>query len=200
MSMDKPYRVEVTVDAPRDVVWRELTEPERVRHWFGWEYDGLEEEIKVIFEEHAQLLPPDRIEMSMDGLIELEERGPQTLIRVTKPGDLDALEWKDVYGDIEEGWITFLHQLRYRLAVAPDARRRTIFRSGPATMVDLPGELWHSSRYQRGFVADGELAVLGVKPNGDGMLVVTLIDPSEAEYAAAEARWDQVWEQSISAP
>jgi len=63
MSMDKPYRVEVTVDAPRDVVWRELTEPERVRHWFGWEYDGLEEEIKVIFSEHAKLLPPDRIEV-----------------------------------------------------------------------------------------------------------------------------------------
>ena len=46
MSMDKPFRVEVTVDAPRDVVWRELTEPERIRHWFGWEYDGLDEEIK----------------------------------------------------------------------------------------------------------------------------------------------------------
>ena len=195
MSMDKPFRVEVTVDAPRDVVWRELTESERIRHWFGWEYDGLDDEIKVIFETHAKLLPPDRIEMPMDGLIELSGRGPQTLIRVTKPGDLDALEWKDVYGDIEEGWITFLHQLRYRLAVAPDAVRRTIFRSGPATMADLPGALWHSSRYQRGFVANGELAVLGVKPNGDGMLVVTLIAPSEEEYAAAEARWNDVWMQ-----
>ena len=46
MSMDKPFRVEVTVDAPRDVVWRELTESERIRHWFGWEYDGLDDEIK----------------------------------------------------------------------------------------------------------------------------------------------------------
>ena len=195
MSMDKPFRVEVTVDAPRDVVWRELTERERVRHWFGWEYDGLDDEIKLIFEEHAKLVPPDRIEMPMDGLIELSDHGPQTLIRVTKPGDLDALEWKDVYGDIEEGWITFLHQLRYRLAVAPDASRRTIYRTGPARLVDLPGEPWHSSRYQRGFVANGALAVLGVKPNGDGMLVVTLIAPSEEEYAAAEARWNDVWTQ-----
>ena len=195
MSMDKPFRVEVTVDAPRDVVWRELTESERIRHWFGWEYDGLDDEITQIFQEHAKLVPPDRIEMPMDGLIELEERGPQTLIRVTKPGDLDALEWKDVYGDIEEGWITFLHQLRYRLAVAPDASRRTIYRTGPARLVDLPGEPWHSSRYQRGFVANGELAVLGVKPNGDGMLVVTLIAPSEQEYAAAETRWNDVWTQ-----
>ena len=47
MSMDKPFRVEVSVDAPRDVVWRALTEPERIRHWFGWEYDGLEDEIEL---------------------------------------------------------------------------------------------------------------------------------------------------------
>ena len=62
MSMDKPFRVEVTVDAPRDVVWRELTESERIRHWFGWEYDGLDDEIKQIFEEHAEAASarPDR--------------------------------------------------------------------------------------------------------------------------------------------
>lgn len=193
MSMDKPFRVEVTVDAPRDVVWRELTEPERVRHWFGWDYDGLEAEIDLIFAEHATLKPPDRIEMPMDGLIELEDHGPRTLIRVTKPGDLDALEWKDVYGDIEEGWITFLHQLRHRLAVAPDAPRRTILREGPARLVDLPGTLWHASRYQRGFEEDGVLAVLGVNPGGEGRLVVTTYGLDDVGFAAAEASWDEVW-------
>ena len=73
MSMDKPFRVEVTVDAPRDEVWRALTEPEQIRHWFGWEYDGLDDEIEFIFVEHAKLHPPDRIEMSDDGVIELDE-------------------------------------------------------------------------------------------------------------------------------
>ena len=58
MSMDKPYRVEVTVDAPRDEVWRALTEPEQIRHWFGWEYDGLEGEIELIFRAHEA--PPAR--------------------------------------------------------------------------------------------------------------------------------------------
>ena len=57
MSMDKPFRVEVTVDAPRDTVWRALTEPEQIRHWFGWDYDGLEDEIRLIFVEHASLIP-----------------------------------------------------------------------------------------------------------------------------------------------
>ena len=192
MSMDKPFRVEVTVDAPRDAVWRALTEPEQIRHWFGWEYDGLDEEIKLIFQEHAKLVPPDRIEMPEDGLIELEARGDRTLIRVTKPGDLDALEWKDVFGDIEEGWITFLNQLRHRFAVAPDGARRTLFRTGKATLVDLPGEVWHTSHYQRGFTSDGELAVLGVKPSGDAILIVTVYDVTDEEFAAAQARWDQV--------
>jgi hypothetical protein len=101
MSMDKPFRVEVVVDAPRDAVWRALTEPEQIRHWFGWDYDGLQDEIELIFVQHATLVPPNRIEMSEDGLIELEEAGPgRTLIRATKPGDLDAAEWRDVYGDI----------------------------------------------------------------------------------------------------
>jgi hypothetical protein len=199
MSMDKPFRVEVTVDAPRDAVWRALTEPEQVRHWFGWEYDGLDEEIRLIFQEHAQLMPPDRIEMPMDGLIELVEQGPRTLIRVTKPGDLDALEWKDVYGDIEEGWITFLHQLRHRFAVAPEGERRMIVTTGKATLVDLPGEPWHASAFQRGFLDGEELAVLGVKPNGDGMLLVSMFDASDETFAAAQARWAEVWEERVQA-
>jgi hypothetical protein len=193
MSMDKPFRVEVTVDAPRDVVWRELTESERIRHWFGWEYEGLDDEIKVIFEEHATLLPPDRIEMPMDGLIELEERGPQTPIRVTKPGDLDALEWKDVYGDIEEGWITFLHQLRHRIARHPNSTRRTIFRRRKGTLPELPGEPWHESRYQRGADVDGELLIVFAKPAGDATLLVTTYDLDDEAFAAAEARWEAWW-------
>ena len=62
-GMEKPFRVEVVVDAPRDVVWRELTEPERIRHWFGWDSDGLDEEIQFIFVEHASPIPPDRLEL-----------------------------------------------------------------------------------------------------------------------------------------
>ena len=67
MSMDKPFRVEVTVDAPRDEVWRALTEPERIKHWFGWEYDGLDDEVQLIFVDHATHFPPERIELPADG-------------------------------------------------------------------------------------------------------------------------------------
>jgi hypothetical protein len=131
MSMDKPYRIEVTVDAPRDVVWRALTEPDQIRHWFGWEYDGLDEEIEWIFVKEARKHPPDRIEFDSD--VTLHDLGDgRTLIRAVKPGDLDAAEWQDVYGDIEEGWITFFNQLRHRLRFHPDGRRRMIVRKAPS--------------------------------------------------------------------
>jgi hypothetical protein len=198
MSMDKPYRVEVTVDAPRDVVWRALTEPEQIRHWFGWEYDGLDEEIEFIFVNHATLHPPDRIEMSEDGLIELEDAGPnRTLIRATKPGDLEAAEWRDVYGDIEEGWITFFNQLRHRLARHPDSNRRMIVRKATlANLPDVPGEPWHSSRHQRGADVDGALVIVFTKPhNGEAMLLVTTYDLDDDAFTAAEQRWNAWWEQ-----
>ena len=204
MSMDKPFRVEVAVDAPRDAVWRAFTEPEQIRHWFGWDYDGLEDEIRHIFADHATLVPPGLIKLEPDGTIELEPLGAdRTLIRATKPGDLDAAEWKDVYGDIEEGWITFFNQLRHRLAHHPDAARRMVIRSGPAipTRLALPGEPWHETRYQRGAqVEDGSLAIVFTKAPltsaepAETMLLVTTYDLDDGAYAAAEAHWAAWWE------
>ena len=194
-GMDKPYRVEVEVDAPRDVVWRELTEPERIRHWFGWETDSLDEEIQFIFVEHANPIPPDRIELVEGGTTELIERGDKTLIRVTKPGDLDAAEWQDVYGDIEEGWITFFHQLRYKLAVGGRERHMLVLTGSvvPSSVV-LEGSPWHASRYQRGAVVDGALVIVGFKvpltsdEPADGMLLVTTYD------AEVDASWTSWWD------
>jgi hypothetical protein len=193
MSMDKPFRVEVGVDAPRDVVWRALTEPQQIRHWFGWEYEGLDEEIDHIFVKDATLYPPHRIDLGEND-IELVELGPnRTLIRVTKPGDVDAAEWQDVYGDVEEGWITFFNQLRHRLERHPDSTRRMIVRTTtlPA-LPELPGEAWHSSRHQRGAEADGALVVVFRKPDsGDAMLLVTTYDLDDDAFAAAERQWDE---------
>jgi hypothetical protein len=204
MSMDKPFRVEVEVDAPRDVVWRELTEPERIRHWFGWEYDGLDDEIRFIFVEHARPVPPDRIELVQDGVTELIPLGDRTLIRVVKPGDLDAAEWKDVYGDIEEGWITFLHQLRYRLARGGRTRRMLVLTgSAVPSSAQLDGTPWHESRYQRGVEADGSLVVVGFKAPlssdepSDGMLLVTTYDLSDEQFAAVERRWTSWWDELV---
>jgi len=196
MSMDKPFRVEVSIDAPRDVVWRALTEPEQIRHWFGWEYDGLDEEIDSIFVAHATQHPPARLDLGPDdGDIELIEAGPgRTVIRATKPGDLDAAEWQDVYGDIEEGWITFFNQLRHRLERHPDSKRRMIIRTANLALPSLPGEPWHESRFQRGADVDGALAIVFAKPDGgEAMLLVTTYDLDDDAFAATEQRWDAWW-------
>jgi hypothetical protein len=186
MSMDKPFRIEVTVGAPRDVVWRAISEPERIRHWFGWEYDGLEDEIQHIFVDHATLVAPERIDLG-DHAIELEDLGDRTLIRVIKPGDAEG--WDGVYGDIEEGWITFFNQLRHRLERHPDSQRRMIVRKA-SSFPELVGEPWHASEFQRGVDADGELAIVFGKPGGEQMLLVTTYDLDDDAFAAAEARWD----------
>jgi uncharacterized protein YndB with AHSA1/START domain len=196
--MEKPYRVEVTVDAPRDEVWRALTELEQIRHWFGWEYDGLDDEIRFIFIDNATPEPPDRIVLGPDDQIELEDHGGRTLIRITRSGDLDAAEWQDVVGEIEEGWITFLNQLRHRIARHPHAQRRTIFLSGtviPRALSSLEGELWHETPYQRGVDIDGTLVVpmakapLTSNEPAEAMIVVTTYDLDDRDFAAAEAHW-----------
>jgi hypothetical protein len=194
--MDKPFRVEVTVDAPRDAVWRALTEVEQIRHWFGWEYDGLADEIEFIFVKHATLHPPDRIELGYDGGIELDEAGPErTVVRAYKPGDATSAEWKDVYGGIEEGWITFFNQLRHRFAVAPSGVRRMLVLNGTVhALPELPGTPWHASRWQRGAVVRDSLVVVGTKPSGEAMLLVSVFDADDETFARLSEEWTAWWE------
>jgi len=195
MSMDKPFRIEVTVDAPRDVVWRALTEPERIRHWFGWEYDGLEDEIQYIFVDHAKLGEYE-IEMGMDIDISVFERDGRTVIRATKPGDLSGLEWKDVYGGVEEGWITFFNQLRHLLerAGAGATRRMIVLKGELAGVPPLPGSPWHASQFQAGADADGTLIVVFVQPSREAMGLVTTYDLDDEAFAAAESHWTSWWD------
>jgi hypothetical protein len=199
VSMDKPFRIEVTVDAPRDDVWRALTEVEQIRHWFGWEYDGLRGEIEYIFVEHAELHPPDRIDFGDGTVFELDPVGPdQTVVRAVKPGDASSAEWKDVYGGVEEGWITFLNQLRHRFAHAPWGERRMLVLSGKLPeLPSLPGTPWHSSRYQRAADVNGSLVVVGPGPNDETMLLVTAYDIDDATFEQLSREWTSWWEQLI---
>jgi hypothetical protein len=49
MSDDTRPRIEVTIAAPVDVVWDALRDKDKIRHWLGWDYDGLGGEIDLIF-------------------------------------------------------------------------------------------------------------------------------------------------------
>src|SRR5262249_15312000 len=119
--------------------------------------------------------------------IELIEDGPRTIVRAVKPGD--ATGWEDVYGDIEEGWITFFNQLRHRLERHPGGTRRTILVRTGADLPPLPGGRFYEPRHQRGADLDGELAIVFAKPGGETTLLVTTYDLDDAGFAAAEDRW-----------
>ena len=145
MTDQRPFRVEVVVDAPREEVWRALTEPERVARWFGWDYDGLASEIQYIFVDHARHEPPGLIELD-DGqdnqTIELIEEGPRTRVICFRPGPLDGADWDELYEDVREGWITFFAQLRHSVERHPEEDRRTIRLTGeavPAEVVEALG-------------------------------------------------------------
>ena len=47
--MSEPVLFEVVIAAPADTVWRALRDRSEVRRWFGWDYDGIDDEIEMIF-------------------------------------------------------------------------------------------------------------------------------------------------------
>ena len=215
MTDQRPFRVEVVVDAPREEVWRALTEPERVSRWFGWDYDGLASEIQYIFVDHARHEPPGLIELD-DGqdnqTIELIEEGPRTRVICFRPGPLDGADWDELYEDVREGWITFFAQLRHSIERHPEEDRRTIRLTGeavPAEVVEalgreLSGPVWHQGRFQHVVAAggDGDLLV-GVHPKlpvdapvrGPISVIVTSYGLGDEAFAALGERWQSWWRE-----
>lgn len=212
MTEPKPFRVEVAVPADQETVWSALTEPELIRQWFGWDDEGLSEEIRHIFVDHAEPYPPDRIGLEAGQELQVEADGEQrTLVRAVMPGALDG-ELADVYDGLEEGWRTFFEQLRYLLERRPAGERRTVRLTGRATGKQLlavldeagPTQEWHDSRYQR-IVVDAEgrlLAAAAQSPlvdeaAGPVSLVVSAYGLDEAGLDRLRAEWTGRWRAAV---
>lgn len=183
--------VEVVVAAPPEAVWRALRDPAEIRRWFGWEYEGLVDEIAAFFVDGATVVEDGR-RLSLGDVFVLEPRGAETVLRLVRSAPAGT-DWEGVYDDIVEGWRSFLHQLRFALERHAGRDRRTLFFSGrsheggprPPAAIGLsaldsvaPGEryslrsgagdtltgtLWFRSVHQIGVTVDGF---------GDGLLVV----------------------------
>ena len=194
MGADEPVRIEVTLPARFDTVWQAFRVPEALRRWHGWEYDGLEAEIHVIYEEETMASQPDRALEIGGHLFTLDDHGDEVVVRVTRsPAAGDT--WASYYGEIEQGWRAFLHQLRFALARHPGEDRRTIRLEGqalppvPPEVVEALGlgattSLTSGERYKTAAAWGDELAGevwfresgqlgLTVDDWGDGLLVVT---------------------------
>jgi hypothetical protein len=189
--------VEVTVPAPADAVWAALRDPRKISQWFGWDADGLKDEIDFIFVTHASADEARRV-VTFEGVndrYEVKARGDSCLVRVVRSAP--AGDWSDVFDGMIEGWISFTWQLAFAFARHRGEVRRTLFFSGPpredrlalsllgldaapapGAPWSLPlgpeargsGEVWFIARHQTGVSVDAW---------GDGLLVVVDQPPTE---------------------
>jgi len=189
---DAASRIEVTVAAPVDTVWQALRDKETIRQWHGWDYDGLDDEIDLIYFTDVGA-DADAHTLSVQGgdLVRLASDGAGTRVTLTRAPRGSNPDWDAYYTDITEGWVTFLHQLKFAIERKAGAARQTLYFAGsnesgldvvdelglpggPTVEMslvgeDVKGEAWFRSAHQYGVTVDAW---------GDGLLVVSSLAPS----------------------
>jgi uncharacterized protein YndB with AHSA1/START domain len=212
---EEGFVMEVTIAAPVDAVWRALREPEQIRRWHGWHFDGLDKEIEVIYRDNVVESAEERwLEIQGNDRFQLTDLGGTTGLKLTRAPKGANPDWEAYYDDINEGWTTFIHQLKFALERHPSTDRRTIFSTGTATadvfdlagltgVADLPpgtpyaangltGEVWYRSPNQIGVTVaewgDG-LLIAGRGSGGNATLVLTTYDLDGAAFADLESHW-----------
>jgi hypothetical protein len=203
----EPVVIEITLPAPVEAVWEAFREPAVIRRWFGWDYEGLEDEIKMIFVDGTVASEAERTLHIGGHLFALGAQGSQTTVRVTRSAPVDpddGMDWDAYYDDVDEGWISFLQQLRFVLARHPGDTRRTVYLNGEALGTEptaaaellglghvgssgpysattavgdvLTGEVWFRSERQLGLTVDDW---------GDGLLLLTQSPSVRPPHGAA---------------
>ncbi|NMR20074.1 hypothetical protein [Cellulomonas fimi] len=138
--------VALDIAAPPDVVWLSLRDPTELTRWFGWDYDGLADEIQQIFfdsvveGEHGDvrtLAWPDGDAIAVAPFqggtfltITRRTRGATADGAASAPtaaaGGAPAGSAVGTFDEIDEGWNQFAQQLRYVVERNPQGRRRTV--------------------------------------------------------------------------
>jgi hypothetical protein len=222
--MNEDVRIEVTLPGPLDEVWPAFRDPDVIRQWHGWEYEHLEAEIREIFVD-GTVVEEDGRTLHVGGhRFTFEAMGAQTIVRVTRatPLSTDGMDWDAWYDDIDEGWLSFLQQLRFAMARHWGVARHTVHLDGaagaptsPAAALGLDvdgspgdryeadvagehltGEIWFRSTHQLGLTVDAwgpGLLVLGDSPNGGGLAGSATLTSYGEPDEGREARWTAAW-------
>ena len=210
--------VSVDVPVPFDTAWAHLRRPDLVRRWYGADTPGLDEEIRQVFLQEAVVQRPDS-GLPMGWLRwhnhdRVEARGgwgstPRTTITVRRPEHALLASYDGVRDEVDERWVTWLHQLRFALTHPPgeerhgfsvrglDAERpdRLLYRAGLHGARGVPVGGAVEIRRPDGTLAGGSLDFctphqFGVALRGGSLLVVQLVPaPSHPPYGAVNAFW-----------
>lgn len=191
----------VVINADEQQVWTMLREPSLVAEWHGWEAEGLHDEINQIYFKDTVVEDPNHTSLTVDGgdTFELKAVPTGTEVCVTR-GALDHnSEWAMWDEDITQGWLTFLHQMRFALEHHPHDHRRTVYFQVPGaessiisklglgdvakpgedysltleTGEEISGRVWYKTNHQVG------LTVHSYADHHDGLLVVADQPPIE---------------------
>lgn len=184
------FELQIVIAAPSDVVWRALRDPAEIRRWHGWHFDGLDAEIAQVFGEQNVTSEEGKwVELQDSDRFTLTDVDGGTLVRLTRAPKGNNPQWDEYYEDINEGWTTFVNQLRFALEHHRHEDRATVYLSsdtdraaalrlvasigeapaGRRYALDAPtgerlsGEVWFRSANQVGIT---------VKSWGDGLLII----------------------------
>ncbi len=187
--------VAVTVGAPADAVWHALRDVASLHRWHGWDYPDLDAEIEQIY--HGDATVADEDDRTLEtgaGRFELTETTAGTRVRVLRSGEAEG------YDEIDEGWTTFVHQLRFYLERHLGRQRRTVRVEG-ASPPDVEREVWFESAHQRGLAVPewgDALMVVSTPPEGSGSILVSGYDLDDASWREIEESVGQEGDQSGS--
>lgn len=182
--MSEPVIAEVAIEAPAERVWQALRDPVELRRWHGWEYDGIEDEIRQIYLDGATVSDAERtLDTNGAGRFELEPRDGTTVVRIVRAAPEGASGWEGVYDEINEGWRTFVEQLRFYLERHAGEERQSIF--AEREVAPPAGEPWFESEHQRGVLVDPRTLVIVAR----GKTIVSAYGVDDGGVAALRERF-----------
>lgn len=174
----RSIELEVTVNAPVEVVWNALADPEKLANWFPLRASGgsgkgatvsiswdpstewtttIDEwvpnkHLRWVDPPAAEGLPPSAIDFR------LESKGGRTIVRLVHSGFGASADWDDMYDATVGGWTYFLYNLQHYLEHHPNVSRNMVWTRRPTTK--SPSEIWERLLGDDGF---------GIQPGPDAI-------------------------------
>jgi hypothetical protein len=150
----------------------------------------------------ATLVAPERMTWADGSYFEVTGDDTSSVVRAVREGPVP--DYPDAFDAIEEGWKSFLVQLRHLLEQRPEGVRRTLYLTGETTgrqVLELVEGDWHRVGKRVAWVVDpqGFLVVVSGnvpldEPEAAGMqIVVSTFGLDDEAFAVCRDDWAKRW-------